>query len=78
VEKHTQTSKKVTVALWIVQGLLALLFMFAGGVKLVMFATAARGLLHALAAIDPLERTREIWTVMRRWYTARPVTTSRT
>ncbi len=34
--KHTKSSWKTSVPLWTVQGLLALLFLFAGGVKLVM------------------------------------------
>lgn len=33
---NAQTSKKTSVALWVVQGLLAAMFLFAGGMKLVM------------------------------------------
>lgn len=35
--------QKASVALWIVQGLLALVFLFAGGLKLVLPLTALRG-----------------------------------
>ena len=36
-------SRKASVALWVVQGLLAALFLFAGGMKLVMPAEMLKG-----------------------------------
>ena len=39
----TRTSRKLTVTLWVLQGLLAALFLFAGGVKLVLPLEALKG-----------------------------------
>ena len=39
----TRRSRKLTVTLWIIQGLLAALFLFAGGVKLVLPLEALKG-----------------------------------
>ena len=39
----TRKSRKLTVTLWVIQGLLAALFLFAGGVKLVLPLEALKG-----------------------------------
>jgi hypothetical protein len=49
----------MTYALWIVQGLLALLFLFAGGTKLILSLDAPEALIRLIRDFTPVLQSRQ-------------------